>query len=373
MNEIREEWNFITSGHFIKLMLLVPILAAAFFGYLFQNGFVQEAPLAVVDLDHSTYSRQLIDRLNASQYIEVAALYDNHMEPDPLLYNEHYSGVLYLPDGLETAFTQRKTINLGLYLDMTMAAGVNALRTGVGEVIGAENAAKGMSVVLNTEQRALYNPTSATNMNSVMMYVNVIMLALLAVNTLPVVPRLRETGRLSDEWRTPLGVILRNVPYALICTVSFYLVIGVVKQVGHLRFEANWIELFVPLFLYSFSTCLMSMAVGWSASSSKNAVVRVTYILLPSFLLSGVQVPYIMMPALIQWINQLLPLSLHFKMLRGIGYKGGQLRYFIPELGHYCLIIALLTAIVMLLALRERKKRPATPDVPILHCGEGSL
>jgi len=101
MNAIRDEWKHITSGKFILLMLIVPIIVAAAFGYIFQNGIMQDAPLAVVDLDHSNYSRQLIDKLNSSQYVKVVDVFDNYIESDMLLYNEKYSGVLYLPTGTE--------------------------------------------------------------------------------------------------------------------------------------------------------------------------------------------------------------------------------------------------------------------------------
>lgn len=363
MNAIRDEWRHITSGKFILLMLVVPILVAAVFGYIFQNGIMQGAPLAVVDLDHSTYSRQLIDKLNSSQYIEVKEVFDNYVESDMLLYNEKYSGVLYLPSGMEAAYTQGKAINLGLYLDMTMSAGASTVRSGVSEVVGTENAGKGGVSVLNVEQRSLYNPTSQTIMSSVMLFINVIMLAFLALNTLSIVPRLRQEEKLTEELKNPVNILLRAIPYALITSVSFYMVIGIIKQMGSLRFEANIFELFVPLFLYGFSSSLMAIAIGWTSSSTLHSAGRIVFIMLPSFLLSGVQVPYSLLPAPLQWINLLLPLSLHFKFLRGMGYKGGRLCYFIPELGHYCLIMALLSSIIILLAFNEGRPKKAKKNI----------
>lgn len=364
MNAIRDEWKHITSGKFILLMLIVPIIVAAAFGYIFQNGIMQDAPLAIVDLDHSTYSRQLIDKLNSSQYIQVVDVFDNYIESDMLLYNEKYSGVLYLPMGTEAAYVQGKPINLGLYLDMTMSAGASTVRSGVSEVIGTENAGKGSASVLNVEQRSLYNPTSQTIMSSIMLFINVIMLAFLALSTLSIVPRLRQEEKLLEDLKNPANILLRAIPYAIISSISFYLVIGIIKQVGGLRFESNVIELFVPFFLYGFSSSLMSIAIGWTSSSTIHAAGRIVFIMLPSFLLSGVQVPYSLLPRPLQYINVLLPLSLHFKFLRGMGYKGGSLNYFVPELGHYFLIIALLSLIIIFLSIGEgRPKKVKNKEV----------
>lgn len=366
MNVIREEWQHIASGNFIKIMLIVPLLVAALFGYIFQNGSMQDATLAVVDLDHSIYSRQLADKLNSSQYIEVLDVFDNYVQSDMLLYNERYLGVLYLPAGLEQAYTQGRMINLGLYLDGTMAAGANSLRVGIAEVAGTENALKGATAVLGLEQRSLYNPTNQAIMSFVMMFVNVVMLSLIALNTLPIVPRLRLEGKLSNDLENPARVLLRTIPYTLVICVSYYLVIGVLKQVGNLRFEANVFELLVPLFLYGTCTCLLTIGLGWTAATPEKSVTRIVWLLLPSFMLSGVFVPYSMLPSPLQWLFQVLPLSMQFKIMRGMGYKGGALEYFMPEMGHYLLMLALFAAIVLVLAFRERRKIPAqTEDLAV--------
>ncbi|MDD2620482.1 MAG: ABC transporter permease [Syntrophomonadaceae bacterium] len=370
MKVIRDEWKHITSGNFIKLMLIVPLLVAALFSYIFQNGIMQDAPLAVIDLDHSIYSRQLIDKLNSSQYIEVMEVFDNYVRSDMLLYNERYSGVLYLPTGLEKAYTQGKTINLGLYLDATMAAGASTIRSGISEVIGTENAMKGASAVLSLEQRSLYNPTNQAIMSYVMLFINVVMLGLIAFNTLPIAPRLRQEGKLTDDLKNPAVILFRTIPYALISCVSFYIVIGVLKQAGNLRFEANFFELFVPLYLYGTCTCLLSIALGWTAATPAKSTGRIVWLLTPSFLLSGVLVPYSLLPTLLQWIFQVLPLSVQFKIMRGMGYKGGALQYFMPELGHYLLIIALFMTIILVMAIRESKDTRTQGDVFVVSSVE---
>lgn len=353
MKAFLDEWRHVTSGKLIVLMLLVPLAVAALFGYVYKNNTTQEAPLAVIDLDHSIYSSQLIGKLDASQYVQVVDIYNNYIEADMLLYNERYSGVLYLPAGLETAYTKGKPINLGLNLDMTLAAVAGTLRSGVSEVISTENASKGLSGVLALEQRTLYNPINDTMMSTVMMFVNVIILSLLGVNTLSIIPRLRQNGRLQEDLKNPLGILARALPYAIITCISFYPVIGAVKQISGLRFEAHWLQLLLPFFLYTFSTSLFCMLIGWTAANPLSSAGRIVLIMLPSFLLSGAQVPYSLLPAPLQWINQILPLSLHFKFLRGLGYKGGDLSYFIPELGHYILLIGLFCACIFMLILKE--------------------
>ncbi|MED1950054.1 ABC transporter permease [Brevibacillus centrosporus] len=353
MRTILDEWTHILRGKFVILILIVPLVVAAVFGYIFQNGTVNEASLAVVDQDHSLYSRQLLSKLDASQYLQVNGVFDNYIEADQLLYNEKYSGVLYLPAGLEAAYLQGKPINVGLYLDMTLTASANSIRTGVSEVIGMENGTKTGPSPLTLEQRSLYNPTSQTVMSSVMMFVNVVLLVLLGINTITIVPRLREQGRLEEELKHPVGIVLRVVPYALLGCISCYLVIGVLKQVGGLRFEAHVLQIFLPFFLYTLCTCLLAMLIGWTAPVPAKAAGRIVMLIMPSFLLSGGQVPVALLPELLQWVNKAIPLSLHFQILRGLGYKGGDIRYFIPELGHYLILISVILLGIFFLVVKE--------------------
>lgn len=355
MRALIDEWRHITQGKFIIQILIVPLVAAALFGYIFKNSVVNEAPLAVIDLDHSTYSRQLVNKLDSSQYVHVAGVYDNYIDADLLLYNEKHAGVLYLPAGLEASYLQRKPVNLGLYLDMTLTAPAGSIRTGIAEVIAAENAAKGTFMPLALEQRTLYNPTNQTVMSSVILFVNVVLFALLGLHTLTIVPRLRQEGRLQAELQQPLGVVLRLIPYAFIACVSTYLVMGVLKQIGGLRFEANWLQISVPFLLFTISTGLLAMLVGWTAADTGKAGGRIVLLILPSFLLSGGQVPVALLPELLKWINKAIPLTLHIKFLRGMGYKGGDLSFFIPELGHYIVLTGVFLLGIFFLVLKEKK------------------
>jgi ABC-2 type transport system permease protein len=106
------------------------------------------------------------------------------------------------------------------------------------------------------------------------------------------------------------------------------------------------------------------MLVGWTAPDTGKAGGRIILLILPSFLLSGGQVPVALLPELLKWINKAIPLTLHIKFLRGMGYKGGSIGYFIPELGHYIILIGVFLLGLFFLVLKENKnhKKSITPD-----------
>ncbi|MFD1956450.1 ABC transporter permease [Paenibacillus thailandensis] len=371
MKAFIEEWKLLISGKSVIVFIVVPILMATVFGYVFKNNQINEAPLAVVDLDHSKYSRELVGKLDASQYISVEGVFDNDIDPNMLLYNERYVAVLYLPAGLEQNRLKGAQTNIGFYVDNIVTGAVGSIRSGVSEVITTENAAvysgtlkamglsdsavAGMMTSLNLQQRTLYNPTNSTMTTSVVGFVNTAMISLLGSASLTIVPRLREAGQLGEALANPLQLVLRIVPYSLVGCVSFILSFGILKQVGGMRFEANAFEMFIPFFIYTLLLSFFAMIIGWTAANPAKAGKRSIIIILPSFLLSGANFPVLMLPEPLQFFSKLLPLFWQLEFIRGLAFRGGSLKYFIPEFGEAILLLAGMLAVVYLLVLKERR------------------
>ncbi|WP_046228426.1 ABC transporter permease [Paenibacillus dauci] len=386
MKAIIDEFKHILNGKFIFIILIAPLIISAAFGYVFKNNQLNEAPVAVVDLDHSAYSQQLIQKLDADQYIHISYITYNYMEPNSFMYNEEYFGVIYLPSGLEKAHAQGAQTNIGLYVDTSLSTATTYLRNGVTEVIAAENSAAAanrlvamgvssaqatnFSTGLNLQTRLLYNPTNNMLMSSVIGFVNTVFLSILGGATLTIIPRLREQGLLKDMLRRPLSLVLRVLPYSIIATCSMYLVMGCLKQVGGLRFEANVYQLWIPFLMYAIALSLLCMMIGWSASSPAKAAGRITMILLPSFILSGAQLPVALLPPILQNVSHALPLSWHFKFLRGLGFRGGDLHYFMQEIGGFLILITCILVVIFLLMLNEMRKIRKAEKEGTLHPDE---
>lgn len=371
MKAFIEEWKLLMSGKSVIVFIVLPLIMAAVFGYAFKNSQINEAPLAVVDLDHSKYSRELIGKLDASQYISVEGVYDNVIEPDMLFYNQHYVAALYLPAGLEQNRLKGASTNIGFFVDNTIPAAVGTIRNGVNEIIAAENAMvytgslkamgladgaiAGLTTNMNLQQRMLYNPTSSMMMTTVLGFVSVILIMLLGSATMSIVPRLREGGQLGEVLANPLQLLLRILPYSLLGCVSLFQSFGVLKQVGNLRFEANLFEMTIPFFIYTLLLSFFAMIIGWTAASPDKVGGRSIILILPAFLLSGAMLPVLMLPEPLQFVTNFLPLTWLLLFLRGIGFRGGELQYFLPQLGGAILLLAGMLAVVYLLVLKERR------------------
>ena len=71
---VAAEWEAMMSGHFVpyhKLAILVAVITSFMFSIAISHDVVFEAPVAVIDLDQSRWSAQVLEKLNASPLISV--------------------------------------------------------------------------------------------------------------------------------------------------------------------------------------------------------------------------------------------------------------------------------------------------------------
>lgn len=373
MRALLEEWNLMISGKFVRKAFITPLILALVFGYLFSHNQINKAPIAVIDEDNSLYSQQFINKVNASQYIEIETILHQDVDPEVLLYNEKYMAVLYLPRGLEQNRYQGKQSNIGFLVDYTVPSATGSLRSAMSEIISTENNTaptvgklKALGYTddqvqatisnLSLQQRLLFNPTNDFMNLMVIGYISIVSLGIIYGATITIVPRLRVEGKLAEDLKQPIGLLMRVLPYTLVYMIAMILTLAALKQLGGLRFAGNPIEYMVPLGLFCLVSAWLGMLTGWNAKHPLSAAARAQHLISPAFMLSGVLSPVLLFPQSIQIIGDLIPATWYFKVFRGMGLRGGSLGYYWEELGVFLLMLAVIFAFLVLLIVKELKK-----------------
>ena len=97
MNSLKDELRFLFSGQgmpYEKVALMVAIVITVFFTLFLGNNFTKDARVAVIDLDNSKYSHEVIDMINASTYMKVHAVINTATDPKDLFYRDQYVAVV---------------------------------------------------------------------------------------------------------------------------------------------------------------------------------------------------------------------------------------------------------------------------------------
>ncbi|WP_339255420.1 ABC transporter permease [Paenibacillus sp. FSL R5-0713] len=376
MKSLADEWKHIRGSKWIIIIFAAPLIAAVFFGLMFSRNQLSETPVVVMDEDHSSYSRQLIEEINASQYMKVTNVFANRLSPDTLLANEKAVAVIFLPEGIEQRKDQGLPSSIGVWMDNTMPSSLSGIRPAIQEIITTENmtlavsrlaqtgmdieSAKALVSPLSQAQRMLYNPNSSYIGTMVIGFVNIIILMLTTGAAGAIAPRLRQEGKLISEGSSPFQLWIRVLPYVILSTCSSLLSYGMLKQVGHMRFEAAPYVFIIPLLLYSMALCLLAMLLGYSVQNVSRVGARMSLILYPSFLVTGIQLTPLAFPTFFQVTAWGLPMNWLNRMIRGMAFRHGELTFYSVELGACILIIGLASLGIGLFLRRESQVLTST-------------
>ena len=82
---------------FVIAMFIYPLLYAI----AYEKETIRDLPVAIVDLDHSSTSRQLSRMIDASEQLNVVCKPGSLKEAEQLFYDSKVKGVLLIPDHFE--------------------------------------------------------------------------------------------------------------------------------------------------------------------------------------------------------------------------------------------------------------------------------
>ena len=380
MKSLIDEWKYVSGSKYVRMIFIGPLIAAVFFGLMFSHNQINKSPVVVIDEDHSEYSRQLISKINASQYMSVKSVYASRVSPETLLANEQGVAVIMLPNQLGLRQQQGKSTNVGILMDNTMPSGLTGIRTAIQEIIQTENmtlsmtslmhkgmdaeTAKGIVSPLSLQQRMLFNPTTSYVGFMVLGFVNIIVLMITTSAAGSIAPRLRQEGKLFAYGNSPFQLWIRSVPYAVLSSISLLLSYGLLKQVGGMRFEAEPYLFIIPLVIYAFALSLLGMLIGYTAKDISKVSARTSFVLYPSFLATGIQLSPLAFPEPFQIFAWALPMNWLNRLIRGMAFRDGALTAYSKELGALLIIIGAASLFMGLLYLRETRK--ASPSSELL-------
>lgn len=384
MNSFHDEVNFIFSeqgGKYYIAAFVVVVGVLILFSVFFSNNYIKDGSVAVIDLDNSAYSRQLIAKFDASPYIGVHAVFNEMQDPEKLMYRDEYIAVIYLPEGLEKNRHRELPNQIGLFLDHTNSGLTGSLRSGLMEIIAVENIEIGFPRVkelgINDDQaigilsniqvndRMLYNANDSPANTTIVAFLFMFPSITYAMMVLPIIARLRVSRQLSKELRDNniWQVISRLLPYVGIYMTSIILGLGLLKTFTDFRFAGNVIQFILPLFLFSLSVGLMSMLLAWKAAHPGTAMGMMTFIIPPGFILGGATGPIAIFSDWVLVVAHCFPLTWIFKYVRAMGLRGASLTDLPYELLGQVVYVGVLVGLLYLRFNTEKRQILEEKDV----------
>ena len=360
INSLKDEIKFLFSGKgmpYEKVCLTVAMIISVFLSVLLAGNFAKDAPVIVIDLDNSKYSRELVGQINSSEYMKVKAVINVATNPEELFYRDEADAVIYLPQGLEKNFYNGDAAPVGIFYDNSNTAQTADIKVAMNELLAINNAMRsGSSGGLTLNDRNLFNPAGSTSNTQTQGFLFFFGSMFFVFATIGMVPRLRLTKQLDKILLdgTPWDLLGRILPYSACMVVSFFFGLAILRVWGDLVFSGRVVDFLLIQILYAVMLGMLSVLIGWTASNPGIASSRMILFIPGGFILGGVTSPLSHLSPWVVTASHIFPLTWEFHFTRDIIQRGATLSQISSEIGAFMIYVAL---VAILLSLRFNTKR----------------
>ncbi|MBC7260438.1 MAG: ABC transporter permease [Chloroflexi bacterium] len=352
----------------LAIVLLLPIVLLFLFGYAVEMQ-VDHIPTVVVDNSRDQRSWKFLEAMETSGFFDIQYYVESEAEAIKAIDGGRARVAIVIPPHFAAAIERGEAQAL-VVVDgsdaMTVQSAFNAAVT-VGQAHAVQLLTEklerlglqgGASLTpLDVRTRVLYNPDIRSLVFMVPGMVGLILQQQTVMLTALAIVRERELGTIEQilvtpirPWELMLGKILPNVIIAFI-NMGTILALGIFWF--DVPFKGSLGLYFLMSLLFVFSSLGLGILVSTVSTNQRQAQQLTALIMLPGMMLSGYVFPRSMMPKLVQWAGDLLPVTHFLQISRGIMTKGVGF-YFIRQQVWILIIYGLIVFVLSQAAFRER-------------------
>lgn len=321
----------------LTLLLVLPAFILIMFGYAL-NFDVKHLSLAVVDLDQSQLSRELVRKITSGEYFDLKYRLDSVAEIDRLFDLEKIKLAVVIPRNFARDLARGQSPAVQVLADGTNST--TAL-TGLGYL---SNILLQYSTGLNLEKlarrglktavrpvdgrlRVWYNPELRSSRFLVPGLMAFVLMIIIVLATSLSIVREKEKGTMNQLLLSPLSpvemIVGKIIPYLLLSLLGAHLLLLAGWGLFGIAVKGSYLTLLLVMVLFLFCGLSQGILVSTVATSQQVAFLLAGLTtLLPTFILSGFVFPVRNMPLVIRAISHLIPARYFLACLRAIILKG---------------------------------------------------
>jgi ABC-2 type transport system permease protein len=340
------------------ILLGMPIIQIILFGFAITTE-VKNVRVAVFDPVKDQFTRRIIERIDANEYMNVNLYLNNSKELDEVFRKNQADLVVVFSDRFSDNFYHTGESAIQLVADATdpnMATTLAGYATNVITAVQQEEL-RGMSQqapVIVPQIKMLYNPRMESSYNFVPGVMGLILMLICAMMTSISIVREKEMGTMEVLLVSPVRpifvVISKAVPYFVLSCVNIATILLLSRFVLGVPMAGNLFLLIAVCMLYILVALSLGLLVSTLTQKQMNAILFSGMVLMmPVMLLSGMIFPVENMPAILQWISRIVPARWFIAAVRKVMIQGVGFTYIAKEM-------AILAAMVVVLLVVSTKK-----------------
>lgn len=323
------------------LVILMPLILMLLFGSAVTLD-VKATRTAVIDLDRSSASRDLVGALSSNSYFRVVER-GSVAQAEPDLLRGAIRGFIVIPDGFERELVSGQGPEVQLVADGSqvntatlLAANLRGSLRSWTEATARERG-EPVQPALSLIARYTYNPELESRYMLVPGAIGIVMAMIGSLLTALIMAREYERGTMEGLLSTPVSipglVLSKLLPYYVLGLASTAICVAVAVLGYGLPFRGSYFALFLV------SSAFLAAVLGQGlliSAGTKNQFVSTQFALLsgflPSLLLSGFLFEIDSMPVAIQWLTYIVPARYLIPPLQSVFLVGDVWSMFLPNI-----------------------------------------
>lgn len=360
---VRKEFLHIFRDYRTLIILFgIPAAQILIFGYAVRTD-LTNASIAVLDNAHDQVSKEIILKLEASEFFRVTDYLHSYDEIDRTFRKGRIKEVIVFPEDLSEKLTTDGSATLSIIADGSepnTASLVTGYTTGIINDYTSKLTQQLTSSmpVINAEVRMYFNPNLESHYMFVPGVITLILILVCALMTSVTIVREKEFGTMEVLLVSPLKpwqiIVGKVAPYFFLSLVNVIVILLLAWFVFGLPVQGSIALLIAESMLYILLGLAIGILVSTTAEKMENAIfISLVGLMLPSLLLSGFIFPIENMPKVYDYVSLLMPPRWFVDIIRAIMIKGAGITYLWKE----TLILVAMTAFFMIISARKFKVR----------------
>lgn len=354
----------------VLILFILPVIFVFMLGFELSGGVIENIPIAVVNYDNSSFSRQLVDAFDKSETFNVAYYAENEVELEELMRNGKASAGLIIPENFYSDIASLRSPTVLMVYDgssMSVTSVAKAKATEILLTYKAGAAINHLKARLNLSYREAYNICQALQLNTRMLYnpsknFNYFLSPVLIAGYIQAAIALVASISVNHEiYREPAGKRLgytsgKIMFYTLCGSLSFILCIALQVLIFRLPFKGSILSALILIFMISFAVSSFSVLISAVIKNRMVALVGGAVIFIPNSVMAGTTWPVISMPPGYQSFAAYMPFAHYANNIRKIYLQGLPMNQIMSDVSYmliFSMAVLILTELVMAVAAEE--------------------
>lgn len=303
---------------------------------------VKDYPIAFYDMDKTTESREVTNKLLQGPYFSLA--YDILQEKDirDLIEQGKVSVVLVFPEGFGKKVSMGTPASMQAIVDGSNSTAAEDALGYINNIVNRQNieiiftrwkvseVTKKLVPNVGSRLRYLYNPNLAEKWYNALqeLFMNITLIGILLVATALV--NEKQFGTIEQLMVTPLKTIeimvAKIVPMIMILFVAIFIaVFAILCPLIDCPINGNIWEFFLVSLIFAFTVAGIGLFIATISNSLANSVLFSVLVLVPIMFLSGSWVPIESMPVWMRFLVQFSPLTYYTDLGNTVFVKGNSI------------------------------------------------